>query len=150
MKLKFLAGLLVATHSFLMTQLPEKNKEKKDPPMIPQMIKIISKCFNPKRIKYYSYESEDDNDQEQMATPHITITPVTTITEPVKLPNVANNKTPKPRNDTSIEALMQQLQQLSLSQAQLMSALSGLSSSSIQTMKSSEKKCFICGLPGMH
>ena len=31
-----------------------------------------------------------------------------------------------------------------------MSALSGLSSSSNQTMKSSEKKCFICGLPGTH
>ena len=85
-----------------------------------------------------------------MAAPHITITPATTITEPVKLPNVENNKTPKPCNDTSIEALTQQLQQLSLSQAQLMSALSGLSSSSNQTTKSSEKKCFICGLPGMH
>ena len=123
----------------------------KDPPLIPQMIKIISDHFNPKSIEYYGYESEDDENQEQTVTaPHITITPVTTITEPIKLPNVANSKTPKPQNDTSIEALTQQLQQLSLSQAQLMSALSGLSSSSNQTTKSSEKKCFICGLPGMH
>ena len=120
MKLKFLAGLPVATHSFLTTRLPEKNKEVKDPPTIPQMIKIISDRFNPKSIEYYGYESEDNNDQEQTAAPHITITPVTTITEPVKLPNVANNKMLKPRNDSSIEALMQQLQQLSLSQAQLM------------------------------
>ena len=150
MKLKFLAGLPAATHSFLTTQLPEKNKEVKDPPTILQMIKIISDHFNPKSIEYYGYKSEDDNDQEQTATPHITITPVTAITEPIKLPNVANNKTPKLHNDTSIEALMQQLQQLSLSQAQLMLALSGLSSSSNQTTKSSEKKCFICGLPGTH
>ena len=150
MKLKFLAGLPAATRSFLTTRLPEKNKEVKDPPLIPQMIKIISDRFNPKSIEYYGYESEDGENQEQTAAPHITITPVTTITEPVKLPNVANNKTPKPRNDTSIEALTQQLQQLSLSQAQLMSALSGLSSSSNQTTKSSEKKCFICGLPGTH
>ena len=150
MKLKFLAGLLVATRSFLTTRLPEKNKEVKGPPTILQMIKIISNCFNLKSIEYYGYKSEDNNDQEQTATPHITITPVTTITEPVKLPNVANSKTLKPWNDTSIEALTQQLQQLSLSQAQLMSALSGRSSSSNQTTKSSEKKCFICGLPGTH
>ena len=50
MKLKFLAGLPVATCSFLTTQLPEKNKEVKDPPTISQMIKIISDCFNPKRL----------------------------------------------------------------------------------------------------
>ena len=92
MKLKFLAGLPAATRSFLTTRLPEKNKEVKDPPTIPQMIKIISDRFNPKSIEYYGYESEDDNDQEQTAAPHITITPVTTITKPVKLPNVANNK----------------------------------------------------------
>ena len=109
MKLKFLAGLPVAMHSFLMTQLPEKNKEVKDPPTILQMIKIISDHFNPKSIEYYGYKSEDDNDQEQTAAPHITITPVTTITEPIKLPNVANNKTPKPHDNTNIEALTQQL-----------------------------------------
>jgi len=92
MKLKFLAGLPAATRSFLTTRLPEKNKEVKDPPSISQMIKIISDRFNPKSIEYYGYESEDDESQEQRTAPHITITPATTITEPVKLPNVANNK----------------------------------------------------------
>ena len=109
MKLKFLAGLLAAMHLFLTTRLPDKNKEVKDPPTIPQMIKIISDCFNPKSIEYYGYESEDDKTQEQTTT-HITITLTMTITKPVKLLNVANNKTPKPHNDTSIEALTQQLQ----------------------------------------
>ena len=94
---------------FLTTQLPDKNKEVKDPPMIPQMIKIISDCFNLKSIEYYGYKSKDDKTQKQTTT-HITITLTMMITKPVKLLNVANNKTLKPHNDTSIEALTQQLQ----------------------------------------
>lgn len=156
MQLKFLAGLPSGTRAFVTTRLPEANKEVKNPPSIAQMIKIICDRFNPKSIESYGYESSDDDEtQDNSAAPHITIVPQTsTTTEPVKLPNLGtkatlNTKSSGSRND--IDAITQQLQQLSLSQAQLMTVLSTMSSQPTSNpSKNADKRCFICGLTGTH
>lgn len=154
MQLKFLAGLPSGTRAFVTTRLPEANKEVKNPPTITQMIKIICDRFNPKSIESYGYESEDDEDAPIIAKPpHITLTHQPTITEPVALPNLTqttNHSGKSNSNRPDIDALAQQLQQLSLSQAQLMTMLNGLSSQPSSNNVSADKRCFICGLSGTH
>ncbi len=136
MQLKFLAGLPALTRAFFTTRLPEANKEVKNPPTIAQMIKIICDRFNPKSIESYGYESSDDEDltQNSSSAPRITILPQkSAAVEPAKLPSLGTKSALNSKSNGSfgdIDAITQQLQQLSLNQTQLMSALNLLSSQS--------------------
>ncbi len=155
MQLKFLAGLPSGTRAFVTTRLPDANKEVKNPPTITQMIKIICDRFNPKSIESYGYESADDEDLPIIAKqPITTLTQKPTIKEPVALPNLSQTNSHGGKSNTrpDIDALAQQLQQLSLSQAQLMTMLSGINAQPSTNINSTstDKRCFICGLVGTH
>ncbi|KAJ3500502.1 hypothetical protein NLJ89_g9768 [Agrocybe chaxingu] len=144
-------GLPPATKTYVTTRLPDANLNTNSLPTIAQMIRIIRDRFDPKSVWSYGFDTDDDDPMlGDNSSPQLTVLQSAPITEPIPLASNTQSRTQKPAND--IDAITQQLQQLSLNQAQMMNMVQGLSSTSNNSLGASntDKRCFICNKTGTH
>ncbi|KIJ43726.1 hypothetical protein M422DRAFT_252974 [Sphaerobolus stellatus SS14] len=137
MELKFVEGLPKGFRAFVSSQLPSENKVTTKPPSISQVIKIINCRFDSNCLEFLELDEVVD---DEMLPP----------TKPLFIPSNAaidssfsQTLTVKPKSD--IEALAQQLKQLTINQAQIFTALQSLSVRPSNSMTNTGR-CFICGL----
>ncbi|KIJ25039.1 hypothetical protein M422DRAFT_274048 [Sphaerobolus stellatus SS14] len=124
---------------FVSSQLPTENKVTTKPPSISQVIKIINCRFDPNRLEFLELDEVTEDELMPPAKPLFIPSNATIDSSPAQ--------TRKPKND--IEVLAQQLEQLTINQAQLFTALQSLSVRPTNSMTNTGR-CFICGLTGTH
>ncbi|KAF9037213.1 hypothetical protein BJ165DRAFT_1532596 [Panaeolus papilionaceus] len=154
MKFKFLLGIPKRTRYFVVSKLPSANKQIANPPNIKDIISIINQRFDPSHIESYSVGFENDElEDELMSAAPVPAKPVIT-TIPSSQSHVKREQTKSSTPSSDIDALAQQLQQLSLNQAQMQqmmqSALSIVSSQNRPARTNNNRTCFICGQTDTH
>ncbi|KAJ3497738.1 hypothetical protein NMY22_g19668 [Coprinellus aureogranulatus] len=156
--LKFFEGLPKGIRSYYVQNATEAHRTTDSAAPISEVIKIVSNLYNPNRIEWYTLgerEEKDDEDDNEATTsaglaPHFTTLPPAKVSEP----NSSNGTNTSPTKDKAIEDLTQQLQQLSLNQAQLQqlvsSVLAGNANMSGPRPQNGNQVCFVCGKSGTH
>ncbi|PPQ90076.1 hypothetical protein CVT25_012025 [Psilocybe cyanescens] len=150
MRLKFFAGLPKRTQAFVTTCLPAENLITTLPLAVKAVIDIICCRFNPTSIESYNIDSEEEDSNGDVVMGPATMTSTIQLSSIIK---PAKPKTAVVKND--IDTLAQQLQQLSLNQAQMQqlfqSAMStGNFNCAANATPVGKKTCFICGQAGIH
>ncbi|KAF9053509.1 hypothetical protein BJ165DRAFT_1325135, partial [Panaeolus papilionaceus] len=159
MKLKFIAGLPKKTREFVIGRLPDHNKQVNTPPEIREVITIINYRFDTAHLESLNLgfgEQEDDDEVTPAAIPASNsilpnITPVPSVTTNDHNSSISRPHQPRAAND--IDSLTQQLQQLSLNQAQLQQMLQNalsLSANNSRPLPNTNRSCFICGQTNTH
>ncbi|KAF9054753.1 hypothetical protein BJ165DRAFT_1316552, partial [Panaeolus papilionaceus] len=154
MRFKFLIGLPKNTRQFVVSKLPATNTQISNPPAIKNVITIINQRFDPSHIESYSlgFDGSDSEDDLISAAPVPSKPIVTSISS--SQPTTAGNPPKRSAPTSDIDTLTQQLQQLSLNQAQMQqmmqNALSIVSSQNRPPRANTNRNCFICGQTDTH
>jgi hypothetical protein len=157
--LKFFEGLPNGLRQYYVQNAVEAHRTTDSAAPISQVIKTVSNLYNPNRIEWYTLserggkedETDTDNELSGSATmvPLFTNIPAAQVSDPT---NATGTNTSSSK-DKAIEDLSQQLQQLSLNQAQLQQLLTNVltaNPSGSSVARSGNQVCFICGKPGTH
>ncbi|KAJ7259778.1 hypothetical protein C8J57DRAFT_1072943 [Mycena rebaudengoi] len=146
--LYFVTGLPAKTMGEVIAKLPAANRTTSKPPAIKEVRRILMALFKEDSLQNFARQLYMDYDTQ---TPAPSVSSSTNPAQRAVRFDPVPTMVPAARSEMNIEDLAARMDQLSIHQAEMRSLLEKRSQpSSRPTTPEGQKRCFVCGLTGVH